>query len=84
MTLCGVIRTFRGILQSLSSDEEVFWVPKNEALEKLGETVNSLKLMTNQVLSFPNTLWGGSFLLHRDKQKNLSAKQIEKFYSLRD
>ena len=72
-----------GILRSSSLDEEVFWVPKNIALEKLGETVDSLKLMISQVLNFPNTLWGGAFLLLRDQEKNLRSKQIEGFYSLR-
>lgn len=73
-----------GAIKSSGLNEEVFWLTKKDALAKLGETVKSLKLMTNQVLTFPNTLWGGAFLLHRDKQNNLISRQLEGFYSLRN
>ncbi len=51
-----------GIIKS-PKDEEVFWLPKEEAIKRLDSTVSSLSLMTNQIINYPDTLWGGSFIL---------------------
>jgi len=62
-------------------DEEVLWLPKEEAIKKLDSTVSSLSLITNQILKYPNTLWGGSFILSKVDGK-LQSKVEENFYSL--
>jgi hypothetical protein len=58
------------------------WMTKNEALSKLATTVPSLAQMTNQVISYPETLWGGSFELNRIDGV-LSSTVTEGFYPLR-
>ncbi|WP_117880845.1 nuclear transport factor 2 family protein [Aureibaculum luteum] len=70
-----------GTIKSIK-DEDLFWLPKDEAIKKLDSTVSSLGLMTNQILEYPNTLWGGSFILDKVDGK-LQSKVEEKFYPLR-
>jgi len=61
--------------------EEVVWLPKKEAIEKLRSTVESLGTTTNQVLSYPKTIWGGSFLLDVINGK-LKSQVDEDFYPI--
>ncbi|UGU15888.1 hypothetical protein LS482_19685 [Sinomicrobium kalidii] len=70
-----------GTLKSPSENEEVFWMPVEEALEKLENTVPSLKQMTRQTIEFPEILWGGSFILFRENNK-LNSRIEEDFYTL--
>lgn len=70
-----------GELKSTVKDEEVYWLPIDEALDKLEETVPSLRKMTKQILNYPETIWGGSFLLYREKG-NLTSMMEESFYSV--
>jgi hypothetical protein len=61
--------------------EKLYWLPKEEALEKLGGTAESLKDMTKQILNYPEIIWGGSFILSRVDGK-LMSKVEESFYPL--
>jgi hypothetical protein len=58
-------------------------MPIEEAISKLSNTVSSLGEQTRQVLSFPSTLWGGSFILNRVNGKLVSKVENE-FYPLRE
>ncbi len=71
-----------GELKAPNEKEKVEWMPFDESLKKLSETVPSLGEQTKQILSYPETLWGGSFLLSRANGK-LSSKVEEPFYDLK-
>lgn len=70
-----------GQLKPEVGEEEIYWVPIKEALNKLKSTVPSLMQMTKQILDYPNTLWGGSFILFREKNK-INSRMEEEFYPL--
>lgn len=70
-----------GDIKSPTEDEEVFWMPIEEALEKLGTMVPSLKQMTKQIIEHPNILWGGSFILFEENGK-MNSRVEEDFYAL--
>lgn len=62
---------------------EFRWTPKNEAIEKLKETIPSLGQMIKQVLDYPDVVWGGSFLINRENNE-VSSSQTEDFYPISD
>lgn len=70
-----------GSLKPSAEGEEVYWIPINEALDKLESTVPSLKQITKQIIEYPNTLWGGSFILYREHEK-MKSRIEEDFYPL--
>ncbi len=74
----------KGNLESSKDKHNLTWLPKEEAIEKLKETVPSLGQMTEQVLNFSNVVWGGSFLLDRDENWKLSSEITEDFYPIRN
>ncbi len=61
--------------------DEVKWMPISEAINQT--TVTSIKQSMNQILNFPNTVWGGSFMVSREK-KGHPTKKTEEFYPLFD
>ena len=71
-----------GDLKETVGKEKIYWMPIEEALTKLGTTVQSLEAMTRQVIEFPETLWGGSFVIDKDANWKLTSEIEEKFYSL--
>jgi len=79
-----VANYIKGDLKSGKNDHDLTWLPKEEAIEKLKETVPSLAEMTQQILDFPEVIWGGSFLLDKDENWKLGSKIIEDFYPLRE
>lgn len=76
-----VAKYIKGDLESV--DDNLSWLPKEEAIAKLKSTVPSLGEMTEQILDFPNVVWGGSFLLDRDENWKLSSKMTEDFHPIR-
>jgi len=74
----------KGDLESVKGNHNLIWLPKEEAIEKLKETVPSLGEMTQKTLDFPNAIWGGSFLLSRDKDDKLNSQMTESFHPLGD
>ena len=70
-----------GNLVSPSENEEVYWMPIEEALDKLDATVPSLKQMTKHILDNPDKVWGGSFTLFKANGK-MNSRVTEDFYML--
>ena len=79
-----VAKYIKGDLELGKGNHNLTWLPKDEAIEKLKSTVPSLGEMTQQILDFPNEVWGGSFLLDRNENWKLSSKIIENFHLIRD
>lgn len=79
-----VANYIKGDLKTDKNKHNLLWLPKEEAIEKLKTTVPSLGEMTEQILNFPDEVWGGSFLLDKDENWKLSSKKIEEFYPLRN
>lgn len=77
-----VAKYIKGDLESVKGNHNLTWLPKEEAIKKLKNTVPSLGEMTQQILDFPNVIWGGSFLLEKDENWKLSSKMTENFHSL--
>ena len=40
--------------------------------------------MIEQIVDFPNELWGGSFFINRDEKGKLNSQKTENFYPLRN
>ena len=81
-SISGVYGNYKsGQLKPKVGEEEIYWMPIKEALNKLESTVPSLMQMTKQILDYPNTLWGGSFILFREKNK-INSRMEEEFYPL--
>lgn len=59
--------------------EEVKWMPIEEAI--LNTPVHSMKIITEQLLNFPDTIWGGSFMVYREREEH-QARLVEPFYPL--
>lgn len=70
-----------GDLKTIVGKEKIYWMPIEEALSKLGSTVQSLEDMTTQIIKHPETLWGGSFILTKVNGK-LTSRIEEIFYPL--
>lgn len=70
-----------GQLIAKVGDEEIYWMPIPEALDKLESTVPSLMQITKQVLDYPKNLWGGAFILYREGG-SMKSRIEEDFYQL--
>ena len=70
-----------GQLKPRVGEEEIYWMPINEALDKLENTVPALMQMTKQILDYPDRVWGGAFMLYRDDNK-LQSRMEGNFYPL--
>lgn len=68
-----------GGLKLPSGMNEAKWVPMEEAIEM--NTVTAIKEITGQLLNYPDSLWGGSFLVSRNEKGHPTA-QVESFYPL--
>ena len=55
------------------------WVPVSEALPHI--PVEAIRLITKQVLDFPSTVWGGSFLISENGEEH-DTSVLEAFYPL--
>ncbi|WP_350291904.1 type 1 glutamine amidotransferase domain-containing protein [uncultured Croceitalea sp.] len=62
---------------------EFRWAPKEEAVEKFKATIPSLGEMVDQIITYPDVVWGGSFLIDRKNGKNNSTI-TEDFYPISD
>lgn len=58
---------------------EVKWMPIDEAIEI--NTVTSIKQITEQIMKFPETIWGGSFMVSHVGNEH-PTKVVEAFYPL--
>lgn len=68
-----------GDLKPAGDMEEMRWMPIEEAIDKT--PVEAIKLTKKQILDFPDTLWGGSFMVYRKGEEH-HARQVEEFYPL--
>ncbi|MDB4292455.1 nuclear transport factor 2 family protein [Maribacter sp.] len=55
------------------------WLPVEEALSHI--PVEAIRLITKQVLEFPESLWGGSFLISENEELH-DTRVLEEFYPL--
>ncbi|MDT0607405.1 NUDIX hydrolase [Croceitalea rosinachiae] len=68
-----------GELKAPNWMDEVKWMPISEAIDN--NTVTSIKQITKQIMEYPDTVWGGSFMISRNEEGH-PTKQVEKFYPL--
>jgi len=68
-----------GSLKVPENMEGAKWMPISEAIEKT--TVTSIKEITKQIVDFPDTVWGASFMVSRTEDDH-PTKMIVPFYSL--
>ncbi len=68
-----------GTIKPSGNAEEMQWVPIDEAIARI--PVESIKMATQQILDYPDTLWGGSFVVFR-KGEHHHARMVEDFYPL--
>jgi hypothetical protein len=70
------------LIQPSQAGREYKWFAVKSAVDSISN--EALKAETNQILKYPKTLWGGSFLLVFKHDKLESAKMTEDFYPLSD
>lgn len=58
---------------------EVKWLPIDEAIKI--NTVTSIKQITEQIMKFPETIWGGAFMVSHVGDEH-PTKMVEPFYPL--
>jgi len=62
------------------------WFPPNIAILKMldpkAKIVAAIGEMTKHILNYPNTIWGGSYLLIKNDTKKTESKVIENFYPI--
>lgn len=68
-----------GDVKPAGATDEMRWMPMKEAIDKI--PVESIKLATQQIFDFPNTVWGGSFLVYRKGEEH-HTRTVEDFYPL--
>ena len=68
------------LIQPKQPDREYKWVSINNVIDSISN--EALKNETNQILKYPKTLWGGSFLYTYKDYKLESLKITEGFYRL--
>lgn len=59
--------------------EEVQWMPVEQVIKKT--PVEAMKEITHQLTTFPDTVWGGSFMVYRKGEEH-HTRVVEPFYSL--
>ncbi len=74
-----VAKYVSGNIKVSGNTEEVKWIPIDEAIEKI--PVESIQMATKQILDYPHTLWGGSFVIYRSGEEH-HARIVEEFYPL--
>lgn len=74
-----VARYANGKVKIPKGMNEAKWMPISEAIET--NTVTSIKEITQQITQFPNTVWGGSFLVSHVGDEH-PTKIVEAFYPL--
>lgn len=68
-----------GSLKLPAGMDEAKWMPISEAIK--ANTVTSIKEITQQLISFPEKVWGGSFLVSHVGDEH-PTKLVEAFYPL--
>lgn len=68
------------LIQPKQPDREYKWFPVKTATDSISN--EALKAETNQIIKFPKTVWGGSFLYTYKDGKLEGIKMTEDFYSL--
>ncbi|MFK8160884.1 MAG: NUDIX hydrolase [Lewinella sp.] len=76
---CYVARYLSGTPKPAGEATEMKWMPKAEAIELT--PVESMKMVMEQVLSAPDTLWGGSFVVYKVGHQ-AHTRLVEDFYPL--
>ncbi|OSY88233.1 hypothetical protein WH52_05485 [Tenacibaculum holothuriorum] len=65
---------------------DVQWFSKDEAIEKMllpeAKIVTAVGEMTKHILNYPTIIWGGSYLLVKEKGKKTKSEVIENFYPI--
>jgi len=74
-----VAKYVSGKLKVPDNEDDAKWIPIKEAIEK--NTVTSIKEITKQIIEFPDTVWGASFMVSRTKGDH-PTKMVEPFYPL--
>ncbi len=68
-----------GAIKSPKGISVMKWVPVKKALPNI--PVDAIRLITKQVLEFPETVWGGSFLISENGEQH-ETQVLEEFYPL--
>jgi hypothetical protein len=68
------------LIQPRDTSIQYYWVPAAEAIRKI--TFESLRLETDQILRYPNKIWGGSFLITWKDSTFVGSKVLETPYPL--
>ncbi|MEN1785571.1 MAG: hypothetical protein AAGF77_10565 [Bacteroidota bacterium] len=74
-----VAQYVQGTIEVPKGMDEVVWMPIPEAIEKI--TVTAIKEITEQLLEFPDVVWGGSFMVSRTDNGH-PTQQTVSFYPL--
>lgn len=74
-----VARYLSGTPKPAGQDTEMRWIPIAEVIELT--PVESMKMITKQVLSAPDTLWGASFMVYEVGEEH-HTRLVEGFYPL--
>ncbi|MEN0049189.1 MAG: hypothetical protein AAF806_19170 [Bacteroidota bacterium] len=74
-----VARYVNGKVKVPKGMDEAKWMPIPEAIE--ANTVTSIKEITQQIIQFPKTVWGGSFMVSHVGDEH-PTKMVEAFYAL--
>ncbi len=74
-----VARYVSGDLKVPKGMDEAKWVPLPQAIEK--NSVTAIMEITRQIMMFPHTIWGGSFMVSRTESGH-PTKIVEDFYPL--
>ena len=70
------------LIQPKDPNREYRWFPVETAVDNISN--EALKAETNQIIKFPKTVWGGSFLYSYKDGEPEGIKMTEDFYSLSD
>ncbi len=68
-----------GEIKVPKGDDKVQWMPSSEAIAI--NTVTAIKQITEQIINYPNVVWGGSFLVSQEGDDH-PTKMVEEFYPL--
>ncbi len=74
-----VARYSKGAVKLPAGLDEVRWMPIDKAIK--ANTVTSIREITQQILRFPEKIWGGSFLVSQEGDEHPTT-MVEAFYPL--
>ncbi len=74
-----VARYLSGNIRIPEPMEEAKWVPSEQAIAM--NTVTAIKQITRQIITYPNVVWGASFLVSHEGDTH-PTKMVEDFYPL--